>query len=845
MADETTPTTETAEPRRKLGKYELVERFERGGMASVFKAYDVTLDRYVAIKQIAAHLADDPKFVERFRHEAQVLAKLGEEATHIVSIHELVEDEEGGLYIVMEYVEGKPLEAYLETAPISAAAAVKLLGQLARGLRAVHQKGIIHRDVKPLNIIVTPTGRVKITDFGLAAHSGGSTSMSMGTTKYMAPELFQGGVIDGRADLYSLGFIMYELLCPIDRFNEIFEDVLHDERSEALRWMSWHADPERVVPPLVEVNPKVPKRLSSIVERLMAKDPNVRFFSAEEVLRELKQRFGRGSSGTAAVSGDLARKELGLKEGEGGEDGGVGDGAAKRKSGPGDTAPLPQPANWRKRGIIIAAAAAVLIVGLVVARKFMLAEKNRAITLANATDAKAQKAYKAGNYADAAKHFAVVIENAGRYYPNSTMVLEAKKKRALAEAHVLRDQRRWNEADQRLDEADKLGVERRKIDNFRIRMEDLRTFYGLIAKADEAMKKDLYAQALTLLAQATEKGLDAEAVQTQRAEVMYRKAMFEGNRLLTQGDFEAAQARFLEAKRLRATPEVDARLKHIQQNMAFYKAFKAATDAMDRRDYNEAIRQYTQALEHKDDAKAKDGLLEARYLQAIDKAKNLEDRKLWADAVKAYEVANGIKPSPEAMSRIQAIQGRMKLATLLAEANKAERDGDLDTAIRKLTEARAIEPSLERDARIIELRYRRAMTEAQKREREGKWAEAESKYLEALRIKGTPEVERAIRHVQQRRKYAELVTAGDKLVEAQLFQQAEQEFLKAQKVRPGKEIEDRIGNCRYEINYRIGQKQEAAGNLKGARAYYLLAQRQKATPEIQAAIERVTKRLQG
>ena len=288
----------------RIGKYEICQKLGTGGQAIVYKCYDAMLDRFVAIKQISSHLAEDPKFLERFRKEAQILAKLGQEQPAIVTIHELLE-EPTGLFIVMEFVEGHTLERILREnpGPIEAKAVLQILWRLAAALHVVHATGIIHRDIKPGNIIIGEGLRAKITDFGVAASLTGQTSMLLGTTKYMAPELFAGEPADGRADMYSLGFITYEMLLGREKFNEIFHDVVRDPHSEALRWMKWHGNEHVSAPSADQVNPAVPPALGDIVARMIAKDPAERFESMEALGRAVKSAFsprGRAAAGPRA-----------------------------------------------------------------------------------------------------------------------------------------------------------------------------------------------------------------------------------------------------------------------------------------------------------------------------------------------------------------------------------------------------------------------------------------------------------------------------------------------------------------------------------------------------------------
>jgi serine/threonine-protein kinase len=165
---------------------------------------------------------------------------------------------------------------------------VQLLWRLAGGMAAVHGAGIIHRDLKPGNVIVSEGYRPKITDFGVAASLSGQTSMLMGTTKYMAPELFGRGDVDARSDMYSLGFIFYELFLGRQVFNEIFDEVVRDPRISAVRWMKWHGNESVQAPPLHQVNPAIPKELSDIIARMTAKNRDDRYPDMEALGQAIK-----------------------------------------------------------------------------------------------------------------------------------------------------------------------------------------------------------------------------------------------------------------------------------------------------------------------------------------------------------------------------------------------------------------------------------------------------------------------------------------------------------------------------------------------------------------------------
>ncbi|OPX24400.1 MAG: hypothetical protein B1H04_02170, partial [Planctomycetales bacterium 4484_123] len=295
----------------ELGKYRIVERLGTGGESIIYKAHDPVLDRYVAIKQIAPHLAADEQYRQRFYEIARRLAKL--RCEEVVFVHEFIQ-EPRGMFVVMEFVEGHTIETTLanQPGPVEPKAVLQIVWQVAAGLAEVHKAGIIHRDIKPGNLIVQEGLRVKITDFGVAAPAGVPASVRWGTARYIAPELLTGVQVDGRADIYSLGVVAYEMLLGREKFNEIFAEIVRDPdpNVERARWMKWHGDRSKVAPALHELDPSIPEALSRIVARMMAKDPEGRYRNVEELGRDIRASFsprarrpGRRRRGPALVAG--------------------------------------------------------------------------------------------------------------------------------------------------------------------------------------------------------------------------------------------------------------------------------------------------------------------------------------------------------------------------------------------------------------------------------------------------------------------------------------------------------------------------------------------------------------
>ena len=259
------------------GRYRVVSRIGSGGMADVYCALDEQLGRNVAVKILHQQFADDPEFVERFRREASSAAALAHQ--HVVSVYDRGEWD-GTYYIAMEYLDGRSLKAIVrEDGPLAPERAIDLVIQILRAARFAHQRGVIHRDLKPQNVIVDAEDRIKVTDFGIA-RAGASdvtqTGSIMGTAQYLSPEQAQGHAVSDASDLYSVGVVLYELLTARVPFEGDSAVTI------ALKQIS-----EEPVPPSA-YNPLVSAELDAVVLRALRKDPAQRFTEAAEFIAALE-----------------------------------------------------------------------------------------------------------------------------------------------------------------------------------------------------------------------------------------------------------------------------------------------------------------------------------------------------------------------------------------------------------------------------------------------------------------------------------------------------------------------------------------------------------------------------
>jgi tRNA A-37 threonylcarbamoyl transferase component Bud32/dienelactone hydrolase len=272
------PIQELAPGTLLADKYRVVDMVGKGGMGIVYKAEDIKLKRNVALKFLPPELVKDKEARERLVIEAQAAAALSH--PHICTIFEIAEEEDKP-FIAMEYVEGQSLKAKMEKAPLELDEVLDIASQVAEGIEEAHKKGIIHRDIKSANIMVTDKGQAKIMDFGLAKVKGGTLltreGTTLGTVAYMSPEQARGQEVDHRSDIWSLGVVLYEMLSGTLPFM--------GNREASILYSVVHEEPK----PLKQIKTDLPPALQRIIDRALKKKPELRYSSAGEMLNDLKK----------------------------------------------------------------------------------------------------------------------------------------------------------------------------------------------------------------------------------------------------------------------------------------------------------------------------------------------------------------------------------------------------------------------------------------------------------------------------------------------------------------------------------------------------------------------------
>ena len=290
------------QPEQMLGPYQIISQIGKGGMATVYKAYHASMDRYVALKVVAVGLTDDPNFLKRFQQEARLIAKL--EHPHILPVYDFGESE-AIPYMVMRFLEAGTLKERLASEPLPIAEIDRIFNQLADALQYAHENGVIHRDIKPSNAMLDKRGDVFLTDFGVAKMLEGSSGLTAtgtvtGTPAYMSPEQAMGNKADPRSDIYSLGVVLFEMLTGRVPFEA--------ETPMAVLFKQIQEPP----PPLSIVRPDLPYTLEAVLLKALAKDPADRYASMDAFRDSWKNAVDEASEPTPVSLPAVKTKETTL-----------------------------------------------------------------------------------------------------------------------------------------------------------------------------------------------------------------------------------------------------------------------------------------------------------------------------------------------------------------------------------------------------------------------------------------------------------------------------------------------------------------------------------------------------
>jgi len=872
----------------RIGKYEIIEAIGAGGQSVVYKGRDTQLDRIVAIKQISAHLGADDRFVKRFRAEAKILAQLGGERSNIVAVYDLIEHELG-LFIAMEHVEGHTLAevlAYQDLAlPVDVT--IDILGNIANGLRVAHAAGVVHRDIKPGNVIVTRSHMAKITDFGVAAQAGQDDSLSLGTTKYMAPEVFSGVAVDQRVDIYSLGFLAYEMLTGRQFFRKVFRDVLRDKRSENLRWMKWHSDPDLAPPNLADINPQVSRALGDCVARMMAKDPQRRYESVDQVIADLTaitEAPEQPEPGEQVLAETVELKSMAAA-------------AEAYDDLPTTTAPRKPMSTRAKITIAGVVVAALVVLGVVLAtvvggrQRELIAKADAAYQQAGETYQRARALYdKEGDLTGAIKGFAEAQKQFEQYterFGNLPRGTGRSRARALL-----------SEAYQAMLRGDIAGAEDLLVEAKRLE--------AVSDTVIERFSRDLTArhsavQTLDQMEQAIEAGdfLAAESAgarfarldgppldQDRRARRLTQrlreaKSAAEIQRALAAGDAAKANAEtaaaadraekfedaishlgmaaehYQRAEDLAPEdPVVRRRLAALREAREFVNARAVYVRTLtDKKPLDEQVRALKAVVAARPPTEAlRDELATARAELGYQRAIKLIESGRRSDLRAAREAlveAVGHKRLPKAVAALADVEKLIEHGDLVAQADRATRNGEFAEAVSLLEKAEAVRHDETTAAMLSDARITLHMAAGDAARKARQWAEALTHYEKARQVRLDDEdlsnqVDRRADLVGREREYYDLLEQARKLLAEANYRQAVNRLSKAERLAASEDVDipaDEAARqkklARYQWEVAKGKAAAADGNLRGALGFFRIAQNLINTAEVRRLISEV------
>ena len=702
MATSSTPThasvtSLTLQPGDRVGDYTILERIGSGGGvgggSAVYAAQDRLVARRVAIKQVLPPVNGNPaELADKVRREARVQKRIASRhPDRLVQVLDVLQDDRGrGVMLVTEFIDGRTLEAVLQSdrEPMEPRRGLGVVASIARALEAIHAGDdsgtdsgpVIHRDLKPANVFLPEGGGLKVGDFGLAAAVAEQDTLSLGSVRYMSPELLRGERADVRADLYSLGVIAYEVLAGRERFEEAFRFVLRDERNRAMRWMKWHTNPRAKAPPLSQIAEGTHPAVSDLVSRLMEKAPEDRPASAGEVVEMVRRAVVKMEAGPGTTT-PAGAATPGLSDADAG-------------AAVGHTAPLPVGGSSRLLPILLS-----LSLGILTCTAGVLGYE-----LANRVDPE-------------------VVARDARGESDLQAAIALWQDGELTEAiDAFEDLERDWEEDTQIGDTARAGL--------------------LWSRSDLALRNDNYQEAIAIYAT-----LGSMGEKTNRSLVYPRdttdlETLEELDvRVRNEENFERAMRRILSM-----ASDTDGTAGALAELEQWQEQGLAEDLTPEQRARVASIASQIEGREA--DWSKEDALRQARALHELGNPDSLSQ----AIALLGRHIARTADPDAEVVSLHEAYQAEAALQAARAEASRAERGGDTAAAI-KAYEALAVLAPDDLDAiqaTLASLRSELALSQGEAALAAGETDEARRRFLESLGHQPNPRAEAALKAIADR-----------------------------------------------------------------------------------------------
>ena len=803
----TQPDAIKLNPGDRIGKFKLVHKVARGGTADIWQGQDELLDQPVAIKHLI--VTDNDKDVQamrdRFIAEAQLQKKVSSNAKHLIRLIDVI-DEPRGLFLISEFVKGLSLEQRLERSakPVGSDKVIDVLKATGLALQVIHNAGILHRDLKPSNILLPQSGGLKVGDFGLATLIQDQDLLTIGSVRYMSPELFSREPVDGRADIYSLGMIVYELAAGREKFNEAFKLVLRDQRNQPLRWMKWHTNLRAEPAVLSSLNPELPAWLSDLIMRMMEKAPSQRIASADQLIEAIQ----RHSNASGPEPDNETVPELAASTD-----------AAAAVDTTAATGPLPKASRlpW-----LVTAAAIVLVLVIIISMAWtkidQAQKRHRDHAQAIQRFNEAHGLFKKGQYKKAMAGFSELDRS---LLHDQDFAEQAKSKcRAyilLCEAHACHDAGRYEEALEKIAEADSFEAirsDRETIVQFRSRVATDHAFEQIVSQIESAIEQGNANDARQLLREQSQHvhtitknqgqiiadlGAKVEAMAAQRT---VDKAYNNAENLIAQKKFsQAAQLLEYELQR-RHNDRLKILLTYVHRQQKIVRLLKRAQSDINSDRLDKAVKHLAEALATQPDKKLATRIRNLKGQIAYEQGKALEQMGEDDAARDAYLQASvfGYKRAEAAIKRLK-ISGQIDAIVRAGNAAIAARE--FESAIEHYLNAIKHGGSQDVETRLRSARVRLNVEKARKAAATGDIDAARSHYQSALDLDATHlDARRGLERIDQRKQYLRLLSKGDTEHKKGNFGAATRMYRRARKIlrsnESSEEIDNRLDDNAYE-----------------------------------------------
>jgi len=816
----------TLQPDDKLSQFQIVRRLSAGTHAVSWLGRDPVLRRDVLIKQILTENASEA-FRQHFDEHVRSLRPISDQSPHLPGIIEGIHDTRG-TFLVRQYVPGKSLAdaTAQRDEPASARGALHVLTGLGQALETIHTADLRHGNIKPANVLLARDGSIQLADTGVARLAAEEQALSLEAARYLAPELCRGEEADGRADLYALGFLLYELLAGPRGFERAFQSVLRDQRQQAMRWIKWHTNPRLTAPPLRELNPTVPETLSALIERLMEKDPAKRVPSASDLNHAIERHFSKRAEEapepTAAAYADTDPKALPDSE----------------PSGP--TADEPAPNTWRGWIAGGALAASLAVAGVL---GYTLLEQNgqQRIHQAQALLEEAQSHYGTGDFTKARDQHQQVLK---QLPADHALHGEARAGLLAAKVQLALEDDAYQQARQTLTELEQLdAASAQRLRRLRERVDSAASFAEAVQRVEAEIEAGNFDEARNRIAQWRELSLAADERQTleqlhRRTTAMQRqqqaeRAIAEAREYATQGNRQQALEHLREARDRYDTASLREAIDRIERQREVDQLTAQARQAQDTDNHERAVSLYKEAVERMETEALKQKLRSAQAQAAIARGRRLARADNRIAAREAFNEALGYvekdsRPHQTAQRELRELEVATERTSLVQMGDKALAEEQYDVAVRQYE--RAVELEEGDDDRNVRGKLRRArlqhlLEQGDRALHEGAYDRAEDLYQQAQAMEPDKEkVKQGLARAQDHLAYREHLMAGDRHREAGRYVEAKRAYSRARDVLETREAKQRLDDAEYQQLLVQAEDYIERGEWEPARATLLTIQ---------------------